>query len=354
MTQQPDWLKGMKGKADEVNSRISGGGAFLKRLNLTGKNAIVKPGGQVVLRLLPRWDIQHSIKVMDGKMVSNPNYKGGPVFLLAYEHWWDGEGGTRVRVWCPLSSHVDTYTMNLPKDIDPTKLCPICDASEKLRGSPDSQDKKYGNDLAKGEVFLFNAVARDPVTKRRMLDDQGHPDIRVLPAQGTIFVAISNIMTGGGEAEFGRGDITNVKEGYDIKLTRPQGQGQRWAVEVAPNATAMVTPEERAVWGQWHMQLINLVDWVAAEMKPAEELHKLYYGAEAGAPAEIPTASAPDPSGFGAAVPAPPAASPPVDPGKAAPTPPVPPVIPPATGSTEAPPPVAPPPATGGEFWGLD
>lgn len=354
MTQTPDWMRGMQGKATEVNERISGGGAFLKRLNLTGKNAIVKPGGQVVLRLLPRWDIKNAYLVQEGKMVHNPEYKTGPVFFVAYEHWMDGEGGNRVRVWCPLTAYVDTYTMGIPKEVEAHKICPFCQASDQLKASPDSQDKKYGGELAKRESFLFNAVARDLVTKRRMLDEHGQPDIRVLPAQGTIFVAISNIMTGGGEAEFGRGDITNPKTGYDLKLTRPQGTGQRWQVEVAPNSSPMISDEERSAWKDWVNQLVDLKAWVMEEMKGYEELAKIYYG-DAGAPA-APTAALPaDPSGFdmpAAQQPGPPAAAPPADPTPGPHH--APPIAPPAATPPAPTPAAGPPAAVPDKVWGLD
>lgn len=362
MTTQPDWLKGMHGKASEVNERISGGGAFLKRLNLTGKNAIVKPGGQVILRLLPRWDIKDAYLIQEGKMVHNPEYKTGPVFFIAFEHWMDGEGGNRIRVWCPLTAYVDTYTMNITTQVDAHKICPFCQASDQLKNSPDSQDKKYGAELAKRESFLFNAVARDPITKRRMVDEHGLPDIRVLPAQGTIFVAISNIMTGGGEAEFGRGDITHPKTGYDIKLTRPQGSGQRWTVEVAPNSSPMISDEERPIWKDWTNQLVDLKAWVMEEMKSYEELAKIYYG-DQGAPVATGTAPAVDPAGFdlpaSPPAPLPQAAGPPADP--TTPGPAAPPFVPP---TQPAPPAAAPPtppaadpvkpPTAPGSVWGLD
>ena len=100
----------------------------------------------------------------------------------------------------------------------------------------------------------------------------------VLPAHGTVFVGISNIMTGGGEDEFARGDISDPKEGYDIMLTRPVGGGaDRWKVDCAPKPSPMITPEEREAWGKWMELLVNLPDWVKSEMKTYDEIYKDFH-----------------------------------------------------------------------------
>ncbi len=238
-----------------------------KRMNLTGKNAIVEPGGQITIRLLPRWDIKDAYVKRDGKWVTNPDYKGGPVYFEAWEHWWDDEVFRRHRDWC-----LKTFDRNAP--------CPLCRASLKLRESPDQQDRRYGSDLARTEVFLFNAVAKDLKTRRCALTEAGVPDIRVLYAQKTIFVGISNIMTGGGRNKLARGDITNHRQGYDIKLTRPAvDSGDRWKVNCAPKPSPICAEDEKAAWEDWPNLLIDLPGWVASWMSSYESLYLVYFKA---------------------------------------------------------------------------
>lgn len=293
-----DWMKAMQDKAKEVKTKIGSGQPlpFMKRLNLTGKNAAVKPGGQLILRLLPRWDIKDSYVLKNGKFEKNPEYKDGPVFFTAHEHWWDGDANQRVRIWCPTT-------------FGDKERCPVCEESERLKKSHDPDDKKYGTEIARKEVFLFNAIIKDPNTKKRMLTEDGAPDIKVLVAHGTVFIGISDVMFGGGEEEFARGNITNVKEGYDIKLSRPAGGGgDRWKVDCAPNKSPLITDEERAAWGkEWVTLLINLPEWVKAEIKEYAELFKLYHGSEpaAEAPATAPSKAAPAPATAAAPSPAP-------------------------------------------------
>lgn len=264
-----DWLKGMKKKAEDVKNKMGSGGSWKKKLNLTGKSAEVKPGGQIVIRLLPRWDIKDAFVKKGKKFVANPKYKGGPIYMEAFEHWWDGPGGTRTRVWCP-------------KTLDRKAACPVCEGVAQLRSSPDPDDKKLSGEHDAREVFLFNVIAKDNNTKKRRLAEDGSPDVRVLVAHNTIFLGISNIMTGGGDDEFARGDISNPKEGYDLLFTRPSGGGDRWKVDAAPKATPLITAEEKPAWSNWVNQLINLQEWLKEEMKGYDELHKSYHGTPAG------------------------------------------------------------------------
>ena len=279
-----DWMQEMRNKARDVKQRMGAGQAFLKRLELTGKRAAVKPGGALVVRLLPRWDLKDSYKFDGAKFVKNPDYKGGAIFFAAKEHWWDGDNSTRVRAWCPTT-------------LDSNAACPVCARSDELRQSPDSTDRKEGNEIAAKEVFLFNAITKDANTKKRALTEEGLPDIRIMVAHGTVFVGITEIMFGGGEDDFARNDITNVKEGYDIKLSRPASGGDRWKVDCSPNKTPLITEEERAAWPKdWVTLLVDLPAFVKSEMKTCEEVYKLFYGhapEEAAKPAQTQQAGAP-------------------------------------------------------------
>lgn len=263
-----DWLASMKKKAETVRDKMGSGGSWKKKFNLTGKSAEVKPGGQVVLRLLPRWDIKDAFVKKGTKFVANPKYKGGPIYLEAFEHWWDGPGGQRTRVWCP-------------KTLDKKGACPVCEGVAQLRTSPDPDDKKLAGEHDAREVFLFNMISKDPNTKKRRLAEDGSPDIRILVAHNTIFLGISNIMTGGGDDEFARGDVSNPKEGYDLLFTRPSGGGDRWKVDPAPKSTPLYTADEKSAWGNWVTKLHDLQEWLKEEMKGYDELHKEYHGTSA-------------------------------------------------------------------------
>ena len=279
-----DWLKGMKDKAQTVKDKMGSGGSWKRKFNLTGKNAEVKPGGQVVLRLLPRWDIKDAFVKKGTKFVTNPKYKGGPIYKEAWEHWWDGPGGTRTRVWCP-------------KTLDKKAACPVCEGVTQLRSSPDPDDKALASAHEAREVFLFNVISKDPKTKLRRLTEEGAPDIRILVAHNTIFLGISNIMTGGGDDEFARGDVSNPKEGYDLLFTRPSGGGDRWKVDSAPKSTPLYTADEKAPWKNWVPQLIDIEEWLKEEMKGYDELHKSYHGTPAGAASPSPEAEEEAPTG---------------------------------------------------------
>lgn len=260
-----DWLAGMKKKAQTVRDKMGSAATWKKKFNLTGKNAEVKPGGQVVLRLLPRWDIKDAFVKKGTKFVANPKYKGGAIYLEAWEHWWDGPGGQRTRVWCP-------------KTLDRKGACPVCEGVSELRSSPDPEDKKLASEHDAREVFLFNVISKDPNTKKRRLIEDGSPDIRVLVAHNTIFLAISAIMTGGGDDEFARGDVSNPKDGYDLLFTRPSGGGDRWKVDPAPKSTPLITADEKDSWKNWVTKITNLEEWIKEEMKSYDEIHKEYHG----------------------------------------------------------------------------
>ena len=240
-----DLVREMGNKAEAAREKmVRGNHPSVKRMNLTGKNAIVEPGGQIFIRLLPRWDIK-SVYIKEGdRWGTNPDYKSGSPFFQALEHWICGW------MWC-----LRTYDKNA--------LCPLCQASRKLRESPDPQDRECGWGLASREVFLFNAVARNSNTGRCALTDARAPDIGVFCAQKTIFAGISNIMTGGKKNEFARGDITNPRHGYDIKLTRPAEPGDRWKVECVPEPSPIFEDDEKAAWKDWPSLLIDLPAWVA-------------------------------------------------------------------------------------------
>src|SRR5689334_5959551 len=68
-------LDRMRNRATQVRARVDQQ-QYTRTYNLTGKNAIVQPGGSVIMRLLPRWDIKGKwMKDQTGKVVVNPKYQ---------------------------------------------------------------------------------------------------------------------------------------------------------------------------------------------------------------------------------------------------------------------------------------
>lgn len=289
----------MGGMSDEAIRRMSEraakirDGAGFQVLQLSGKKADVEPGGSILLRLLPRWDYIKSFKrTADNKYVEDPSYEGGEIFFEAREHWFDDHGGKRQREWCPAFHREGG--------------CPQCEAADAADRSGTQEDKKRANDLRAKEVFLFNCVVRTD-----MYDEAGRPKIRVLPANRSIFKAISRLVRSEAEADgFSRGDISKPADGYDIKLLRPPaGSSERWAVDCAPKSSPLVPVADKDKWKGWPSLLVDLPGLTAeGNVKGYAELYKAMYGldpevAPEGQPSD--TGGEPDWDGGAAEAPAP-------------------------------------------------
>lgn len=262
----------MRQKALAIKERLQGAGGFgLPRWGLSGKNSIVEPGHEVVLRLLPRWDIaQKYLRGGGGKVTLNPKYQDSFVYHEALEHWWDSADGSRpVREWCLKSLSSD-------------EACPVCEAWQELRSSPAQDDKDYARRIRPQEVYLFNAVLGD--VGRRQVSEQGLVDIRYLPTPGTVFLSIINIMTGGENEAFARGDISDPREGYDIKLSRPSAQGDRWKVDCAPQPSPLFAEGEKVAFQGWVGRLIDLPKMLQDETKSYDDLYRAFHGSEVSTP----------------------------------------------------------------------
>lgn len=249
----------MKKRAQEVKDRQASG-QFTKNWSLTGKNSIVDAGAEVVVRFGPRWDI---VVEKDGKLAKNPAYKSGeePIFAAAWEHWWDAADGKIGHAWCP-------------KTIADDAECPICIAAQYLMKSSVEDDRKEGKRIAAKEVFIFNAVVGNP---RKLAE--GKVDFRIMSVGGTVFTQLCDIMTGGAEASFARGNIGDVEGGYDLKLTRPRAGGNdRWKVDCAPQPSHLVPQAQAAAFANWPGLLTNIDEMLRKETKTALELFKAYYG----------------------------------------------------------------------------
>jgi len=249
----------MQKRSQEVKDRQAAG-SFTKNWSLTGKNTIVEPGGEVVVRFGPRWDIA---TVVNGKLTPNPKYVSGaePIFAVAYEHWWDADGGKTMHEWCPKT---------LTEDAE----CPICLAAGYLKKSADEDERKEGKRIEAKEVFIFNTVVGNP---RKLAD--GKADFRIMSVTGTVFTQVCDIMTGGAEASFAYGNIGDHAEGYDLKLTRPRAGGNdRWKVTVAPQSSRLYSDSQAAAFKDWAGMLVNIEEMLTKETKTPLELFKTYYG----------------------------------------------------------------------------
>jgi hypothetical protein len=264
--------KMMLARQAEIKERMTSGN-FTKSWNLTGKNAIVNPGEQVVVRFGPRWDI---VIEQNGKLVKNPDYVSGaePIFVIAFEHWWDADGNKTQHEWCP-------------KTYGPDEECPICvyaqaltqakaNPAEGLSEEEAETRRKEGKRIAAKETFIFNAVVGQ-AGARRLAD--GKADFRIMAVPGTVFTAIVDIMTGGSDESFARGNIGDQADGYDIKLSRPaKGGNDRWQVQCAPNPTPLYDQKQAAAFANWPSLMVNLEKMLEKEMKSATDLFKAFFG----------------------------------------------------------------------------
>ncbi len=251
----------MLAKRQQVMDRQQSG-TFTPSWNLTGKNAVVSQGDDVIVRFGPRWDI--ALFDEKGKFVKwNPEYVSGaePIFVSVYEHWWDADGGKIGHAWCPRTLNIDAE-------------CPVCLASQFLLKSANEDDRKEGKRIAAKEVFIFNAVVGVP---RKLADKVA--DFRILAVPGTIYTAVTDIMTGGSDSSFARGNIGDPVEGYDLKLTRPRAGGNdRWKVDCSPTPTRLFDDKQAAAFKGWPEMLTDLDKMIESEMKTPLDLFKQYYG----------------------------------------------------------------------------
>jgi hypothetical protein len=267
--------KRAKGVAERMNS-----GTFTKSWSLTGKNAIVAPGSSITGRLMPRWDFVNSI-ILDPKTntrVPNPAYDSTKeAFVVALEHWWE-QDGKWSHEWCP-------------RMYNPQAPCPVCASAVELMRSGAKEDREYGKKLAAKEVYIFNAVVDDP----RRIGQDGLADIRILSCTGTIYKAISDLMTGGDNEKFALGDICNPREGYDLSFKRPvKDGGDRWTLQAMPQPTPLYGPSQAAAFKGWATRLIDLEAMLEAETKDVAGVFQAFYG-RAPQPGEIEGAGEPDP-----------------------------------------------------------
>ena len=254
----PEMMAAMREKGQKAQERSSSGSSKI-RIDLYGNKAVVKPGGDVGIRLLPRWDIKERYKLVKGKLEIDPSYDKRPVadrfaFCEAKEHWWDGPEGKARRGWCLRS-------------FDESMECPYCERSAELMNSKDQAERKAGYRMQAHDVYVYNAILLDPDGNRTFTDD-GKPDIKYVIINQNIFVGITSAMTGGKKSDqFAFGDITHHTQGHDLLLTRPlAGQGGKWSVQAAPNPSRLYIAEDASNWKGWMELLHNLPEMVQSEM----------------------------------------------------------------------------------------
>jgi len=221
-----------------------------RRIDLSGKNAIVQPGGSATIRLLPGG-------------TDDPE----EVYFQAKQHWIDTvtpKGQFRIPVWCP-----STFD----------ERCPICEHGDTLARSMDPADKKAAPSMNPRLVFLWNAIQGK--SGARKMDD-GVPKVGYITISDTMCSKIFSLMTGGEDQEFAYGAIYDPVEGYDLRFIRPAKQGEQWDVKAAPRPSLLFkgvdsdkTPRE---WKGWTDRLIDLADVVRTEMKDFSEIYKMLHG----------------------------------------------------------------------------
>lgn len=254
----------MRKRAQAVKDRMASSN-FTKSFSLTGKNAIVAAGKEVIVRLAPRWDYAQSV-VLDPatkKYIPNPSYEGGLAYVYALEHWWEGEAARWSHEWCPRS-------------FDERARCAVCDAAAALMASGAKEDREYGKKLQAKECFIFNAVVGDP----RLVGQDGLADIRIISLSGVQYNAVSDIMTGGENEKAAFGDITNPRDGYDLTFKRPvAGGSDRWSVRTCgPNASPLYGPAQAAAFKGWATRLVDLEKMLSDETKDSAGIFRAYYG----------------------------------------------------------------------------
>jgi len=255
----------MRAQAQRVRERQALGANFTKTWSLSGKQAIVEPGRDVVMRLCPRWDYALSM-VLDpttNQRVPNPAYDTAQLqFVIAFEHWWDTGDGKTTRAWCP-------------RTLNPECVCAVCVSATVLMASSSKEDQAFGKRIQAREVFVWNACVGSP----RKVDVAGLADIRPVSLPGTVFNAISDIMTGGDKSQFARGDITHPSEGYDLSLKRPVGGGgDRWTVQVAAEPSRLYESAQSAAFKGWVTRLMNLEEMLQKETMDPAGIFRSYYG----------------------------------------------------------------------------
>jgi hypothetical protein len=228
----------MRKKAEEVTS-FSGDG---RRIDLTGSKAVVRPGGKVTIRLLPRWD-------------SNEDEM---IFVPAKQHWFTNASGQLQPAWCAA-------TLKKP--------CPFCERVKELRRSSDPELQAQADELEAREVFLVNAVVGK--AGERTMDDVGY-----IVLTGPQFSQIISIMTGDGDEDEAFGDVSDINEGYDLIFSRPAGKGGRWDIKPAKQASPLYTMKEKALWKGFSDGLLDLEAFLRDNTRAYKDNYKALFGTE--------------------------------------------------------------------------
>ena len=251
-----DWMKDMKDEAAEAQKKSSSGGSF-NLWPLYGDEAIVQPGESTQLRLLPH-------KKSFSKKGYNPKVKP---YFHATCHWYDNAEGKRSFAWCP-------------RTFDEKAKCPICISAQELMNSSDKDERKLGFKLRAQDTFLFNAVIGQ-VGQRKKHEKQ--VEIRLIPLSNQLFVTVYNLMTGGEDASFARGNITHPVTGYELKLSRPakNQKNARWSIDCAPKACKAVTDDAKD-WGNVAERLLDPAEVIKGETSSIEEIAKDFHGEGSG------------------------------------------------------------------------
>jgi|SRR6516162_6051269 hypothetical protein len=273
MAEKISWMEQLM--ADAAEAKRSSARGERNRWALGGQNSIVPPGGSEIVRIMPHWTIIDKFLMRNGKLVANPQYGGDkPFWMKLSEHFWESDGKWQ-HDWCPTS-------------LDPKAPCFLCEESKRLNKAADKADRDLAWRMRPKLVYLTVAAA-GKLGARRTTDD-GKVDLRLLPLSQQLLWMIGDIANDPAHPEFSRGDITDPRTGYDLRLTRPAAneKAPRWSIKEAPNPCPMYAENEKAAFtvdGGWVRRILHMEEIVASELRTAEEQEAAMYGdgdAEAG------------------------------------------------------------------------
>lgn len=232
-----------------------------------GKNAQIPPGGTGVYRIAPSSNIKAKF-VMDGGVKKlRPGWKPKPLYVQAFEHWFDDAEGRRAQVWC-------TKTFE-----GQTARCPVCEMVTELSRSGDPKEAEAAKEMSAKEIFIWNAYF-GPMGERT-LTEEGVADIRQLHLQGNLSGFLLDFLLGGGKEAYQKNFADPVK-GRDLIFERPPAnkQGGRWKIQMAPNDTPLFTAEERDAFKGWADRIPDLQALLDKERRTYEFIYKKLHGSD--------------------------------------------------------------------------
>lgn len=183
---------------------------------LSGKDAIAKPGETIVVRFLPN-PVVADFFAPDGTEIRNYEEEAPCPFVHANMHWYTTTTGFRRRALC---------TRALPDWVDQSvaRDCQLCTAGVRI-------DRR----MAVNAYVITRASGQ---VGKVITNESGTPEVRIMLISRRIFDDILTMMTG----QFGVGDITHPFTGRHISMVRPANRYDRWRLMAQPEKTKLAVP----------------------------------------------------------------------------------------------------------------